>query len=312
MPEVARRWSISSAGVSAGTDTEPGAPRVTPAVAGAMVVGGVVSVQIGSATAVGLFDELGSSGVVLARILFAAILLVVLWRPALRGISRSTARELVAFGICLAGMNLCIYAAFERIPLGIGVTLEFIGPLGVAIVGSRRAIDLVWVGLAIGGILLLAPGIGGALDPVGVGFALAAGGFWAGYIVASQRVGALLPGGDGLALAMLIASLIALPLGIADAGAALLEPHLLAGGLAVAILSSAIPYSLEIEALRRIPRGTFGVLMSLEPGVAALAGLVILGQGLALTEVLAIGAVVAASVGALSTAGSRAPPLTEA
>ncbi|UJA21928.1 EamA family transporter [Thermoleophilia bacterium SCSIO 60948] len=277
-----------------------------------MVVAGVVSVQVGSAVAVGLFDELGTSGVVLARVLFAAILLVVLWRPALRGISRATWRELTAFGVCLASMNLCIYAAFDRIPLGIGVTLEFIGPLTVAIIGSRRILDLVWVGLAITGILLLAPGIGGSLDPVGVAFALAAGVFWGGYIVTSQRVGAILPGGDGLALAMVIASLIALPFGIADAGTALLEPHLLAGGIAVAILSSAIPYSLEIEALRRIPRGTFGVLMSLEPGVAALAGLVILGQDLALSEVMAIAAVVAASVGALSTAGSRAPPVIEA
>lgn len=275
------------------------------ALAASMVVAGVVSVQTGSAVAVGLFDELGSSGVVLLRVGFAAVVLVALWRPALRGLRGATLRDVCLFGVALAAMNLCFYAAIERIPLGIGVTLEFVGPLGVAIAGSRRAVDFAWVALAAAGIALLTPRIGDSLDLLGVALALAAGGFWAAYIVLSQRVGSALAGGGGLAIAMCVASLVALPLGVAEAGEALLEPALLAGGLAVAMLSSAIPYSLELEALRRIPRRTFGVLMSLEPGAAALLGVVILSQALAATEVLAIALVVAASAGALSSAGGR-------
>jgi inner membrane transporter RhtA len=235
------------------------------------------------------------------------VVLVALWRPAIRGLGGATLRDVVLFGVALAGMNLCFYAAIDRIPLGIGVALEFVGPLGVAIAGSRRGLDVVWVVLAAAGIALLTPDIGGSLDPLGVALALAAGGFWAGYIVFSQRVGSALDGGDGLALAMCVAALIALPPGLADAGDALLEPDLLAAGFAVAMLSSVIAYSLELEALRRLPRRTFGVLMSLEPGMAALLGFVLLSQALAASEVLAIALVVAASAGALAGAGADVP-----
>jgi inner membrane transporter RhtA len=200
-------------------------------------------------------------------------------------------------------MNLCIYEAMDRIPLGAAVTIEFVGPLAVAVMGSRRAGDLAWVALAAGGVLLLAhPGTGG-LDATGVAFALAAGACWAAYIVLSARTGRRFPGGSGLALAMVVGALLAAGPGIAQAGGALLEPGLLAAGAAVALASSVIPYSLEMEALRRLPARVFGVLMSLEPAVAALAGLVVLGQGLSTAETAGIALVVAASAGAAATHG---------
>ena len=208
----------------------------------------------------------------------------------------------VAFGLALGAMNLCIYEAMDRIPLGVAVTFEFIGPLGVAVAGSRRPLDLVWVVLAAAGIAGLADYSGGSLDPAGVAFALAAGVLWAAYIVLSQRTGALFPGGSGLAVAMVAGAALVAPFGIADAGAELLRPELLGAVLAVALASSVLPYSLELEALRRLPKRVFGVLMSLEPAVAALAGYAVLGQGLAVRDWIAIGLVVIASAGA-STLG---------
>ena len=198
-------------------------------------------------------------------------------------------------------MNTSFYLALDRIPLGIAVTLEFVGPLGVAFAASRRAGDLLWAGLAAAGILLLSPGLGDGLDLLGVVLALVAGGFWAAYIVLSQRIGSAFPGGAGLALAMILAAAMLIVPGIATGGGDLLDPAVLAIGLAVAVLSSAIPYSLEMEALRRLPRGVFGVMMSLEPAVAAIVGFLILSQDLAATELVAIVLVVVASAGALST-----------
>jgi inner membrane transporter RhtA len=273
-----------------------------------LVLAGVASVQIGAAFAITLFDELGPAGTVLVRVLFSAVVLVALWRPALAGLRDERARDVVLFGIALAAMNFSFYAALDRIPLGIAVTLEFVGPLGVAVASSHRRLDLVWVVLAAVGILLLAPGPGGDLDVLGVAFALVAGGFWAAYIVLSARVGRRFAGGDGLALAMCVGAALLLPVGVPVAGSDLLEPDLLAVGLAVAMLSSMIPYSVELEALRRLPQGTFGVLMSLEPAVAATVGFIGLDQGLAAREVAAIALVVAASAGALRTA----PPVAEA
>jgi inner membrane transporter RhtA len=208
-------------------------------------------------------------------------------------------------------MNLAFYEALDRIPLGIAVTFEFVGPLAVAVFGSRRRLDLLWAALAAAGILLLSElgGFGG-LDTTGVGLALLAGGFWAAYIVLAVRAGQVFPGGGGLALAMLISTVVLLPAGIADGGAALAEPDLLALGAGVAVLSSVIPYSLELEALRRLPAGVFGVLMSLEPAAAALAGFIVLGQDLRAREVVAIGLVVAASAGAARAA--RGPPPRDA
>src|SRR4051794_14817130 len=207
-------------------------------------------------------------------------------------------RLVALFALTLAGMNLSFYGALDRIPLGVAVTVEFAGPLAVAVGTSRRRRDLVWALLAAGGILLLARGGTNGLDPVGLVLALLAGTFWGCYILVSARVGAAFAGMNGLALAMVPAALIAAPFGIAGAGEALLEPRMLAGGLAIAVLSSLIPWSFELAALRRIPTSTFGVLMSLEPAFAALAGVVILHEHLDVRLVVAITLVVGASVGA--------------
>jgi inner membrane transporter RhtA len=273
-------------------------------VATALVLGGIGSVQIGAAFATTLFDELGPGGTVFLRIAFAALFLLAIWRPALRLGRGPERRDVVLLGLVLAAMNLSFYVALDRIPLGIAVTLEFVGPLGVAIAGSRRRLDLVWVGLAAAGLVLLSPVPGSDLDALGVVMALLAGSFWAGYIVLTARVGRALPGGDGLALAMGIAALVTIPVGLADGGDALLDAELLAIGALVAVLSSALPYSLELEALRRLPEGTFGVLMSLEPAVAATVGFIGLDQDLAAREVVAIGLVLVASAGALRAAGT--------
>lgn len=207
-------------------------------------------------------------------------------------------------------MNLSFYLALDRIPLGIAVTLEFVGPLGVAIAGSRRRRDLVWVGLAAAGLVLLAPGPGSDLDAFGCAMALVAGAFWGAYILLTARVGRALEGGGGLAIAMGVAAALTVPVGVIDGGGGLLSLEVLVIGLLVAIASSALPYSLELEALRRLPASTFGVLMSLEPAVAATVGFVGLSQGLAARELVAIGLVLAASAGALRS--TSAPPSPEA
>jgi inner membrane transporter RhtA len=266
----------------------------------------VSSVQFGAAFAKSLFDEIGVGGAVFLRVLTAAIVLALLWRPRIRGHGRRGLVLVLVFGLALAGMNLSIYAALDRIPLGIAVTFEFVGPLGVAVFGSRRPLDLLWVALAAAGILLLSDFGSGDLDALGVVLALVAGGFWAAYILLTVRVGREFPGGDGLALAMMVAVVPLAPLGIAEGGTDLLVPWVLAVGLAVGLLSSAIPYTLELEALRRLPAGVFGVLMSLEPAMAATAGFVVLGEDLAAREIVAILLVVAASAGAAR--GAKLPP----
>ncbi|MFN8636914.1 MAG: EamA family transporter [Chloroflexota bacterium] len=194
-------------------------------------------------------------------------------------------------------MNLCFYASLARVPLGIAVTLECLGPLGLAIVGSRRRLDLLWAVLAGSGVLLLTRGADQPLDPVGVGFGLAAGALWATYIVLSARTGSLFPGGDGLAIAMIVAALLLLPAGLLSAGSALLAPRALGLGLVVALLSSAIPYSLEMETLRRLPPRAFGVLMSLEPALGVVVGAVALAEAFGLREIVAVGLVMVASLG---------------
>jgi inner membrane transporter RhtA len=269
--------------------------RVPPTL---LVLGAVTSVQVGAALAKTLFDELGAGGTVFLRVLIAALVLALVWPPRLGGHGSRDLGLAVVYGVALAGMNLAFYSSIDRIPLGIAVTFEFVGPLGVAVVGSRRALDLVWVGLAAAGILLLSDFGSGDLDPLGVGLALLAGAFWAAYILLSVRVGKVFPGGSGLALAMLVATVPLAPVGIAQAGSELLVPGTLLVAAGVGIMSSAIPYTLEIEALRRMPAGVFGVLMSLEPAVAAIAGYVVLGEGLVLREVAAVALVVAASAGA--------------
>jgi inner membrane transporter RhtA len=274
---------------------------------GVLVLSAITSVQFGSALAATLFARLGPGGAVLLRLLSATIVVLALWRPRLRG---RPPRELLlagAFGLVLAGMNVTFYHAIHRIPLGIAVTIEFVGPLAVAVAGSRRRIDLLWVALAGAGILALTRGGAHGLDALGVLLALVAGGFWGTYILLNARVGQAFERGTGLALAMCVASLVTLPVGLVEGGTHLLEPRSLALGAAVGMLSSAIPYSFEIEALRRIATPVFGVLMSLEPGMAAIAGLIVLGQGLGARAVVGIALVVVASIGASRQA--RAAPV---
>ena len=274
---------------------------------GGLVVAAIASVQFGAALAVHLFAWVGPGGAVLLRLGTASVLLAIVWHPRpLHSNARSIALAAM-FGAVLAAMNLSFYSAIHRIPLGIAVSLEFVGPLSVAVAGSRRRIDLLWVALAAAGILSLTRGATHELDGLGVAFALIAGGLWAAYILLSARVGQAFERGTGLALAMCVATLLVLPVGIAAGGGRLLEPRTLALGAAVGLLSSAIPYSFELEALRRIAAPVFGVLMSLEPAFAALAGLVVLGQSLSLRGALGIALVIAASIGASRRA--REPPL---
>ena len=291
-----------------------GATRFRPAAQGeggslaasALVIGAVVSVQCGAAAATTLFDQVGPAGAVLYRLLFAAILLLAIWRPGLMEAGRDGLILAIGFGVTLAGMNLCFYEALDRIDLGIAVTFEFAGPLLVGLLGSRRPLDLVWVACAAAGVVLLTRPSGSA-SAAGIGFALLAGAFWAGYILLSARVGRAFPGGRGLALAMGVGAVLMVVPGTAAGGSDLLDPGAAAVGAATAVLSSVIPYSLELEALRRIAVGTFGVLMSLEPAVAALIGLIALDQRLATVDALGIALVVAASAGVLGASAARAP-----
>jgi inner membrane transporter RhtA len=266
----------------------------------ALVLLGIVSVQVGAAIAKQLFAVAGSAGTVTLRLVVAALVLVLIWRPSLR-MDRRTLAVVVSYGVVLAAMNLCFYAALDRIPLGAAVTIEFLGPLAVAVAGSRRWLDGVWVLLAGAGVVLLTR-VEGGLVWTGVVFALAAGACWAAYILVTAKLGSQTTDGKGLALAMVVGSVIALPFGISSAGTAILDPVVLAAGLAVALMSSVIPYSLELEALRRMPPRVFGILMSLEPAVAAVAGLVLLGEHLRPAQWVAVCCVVIASVGATRSA----------
>jgi inner membrane transporter RhtA len=270
-----------------------------------LVLLGIASVQFGSAVAKSLFDELTPTALVWMRLLTSALVLGLLVRPRVRHRSRAEWMAVLAFGASLAVMNWSIYQSFARIPIGIAVTIEFTGPLAVALLGSRRLRDVAWGLLAAVGVLLL--GLERAdLTPAGVGFALLAGAAWAAYILASARTGNLWQGVDGLAVASVIATLMLTPAAaIPSGGADLLDPRLLLLGAAVGLLSSAIPYSLELVALRSMRPALFGVLMSLGPAAAALAGLIVLGELLAPTQVVAMACVVVASVGATRSSRRR-------
>ncbi|MFF3322951.1 DMT family transporter [Streptomyces sp. NPDC002889] len=267
----------------------------------ALVVAGALSVQFGAAIAVLLMPRAGALGVVTLRLVLAALVLLAVCRPRLRGHSRDDWGTVVTFGVAMAAMNVLFYQAVDRIPLGAAVTLEVLGPLALSVIVSRRLVNLLWAALALAGVVLLSGGGFDRLDPVGALFALAAGGMWAAYIVFSARTGRRFPQADGLALAMGAGALLSLPLGIWEAGAALLVPSTLGLGLAVALMSSVLPYTLELLALRRLPAATFAVLMSLEPAVAATAGFLVLHQALSPAEGLAIVLVIAASMGAVRT-----------
>jgi inner membrane transporter RhtA len=273
----------------------------------AVVLGAITSIQFGAALAATLFDRLGPAGAVTERLVSAAIVLLLIWRPRIRGRSRHELLLAALFGVILGGMNLSFYEAIGRIPLGIAVALEMIGPLAVGVAGSRRPRDLIWVALAAGGIVALTHGETHGLDGLGMAFALGAGCLWGCYILVNARVGRTFTGGTGLALAMIVASLVVLPFGIAQAGVHLVAAHSLIVGSAVGLLSSAIPYTLEMEALRRIAAPVFGVLMSLEPAVAAVAGFLVLDQGLGARALGGIALVVVASVGASRRRRSPAP-----
>ena len=274
-----------------------------------LVLLSILSVQVGAALAKGLFLALGVGGTVFLRIGVAALILLAVQRPRLRGHARSDYGAVIAFGLVTAAMNTAFYAALARLPLGIAVTLEFVGPLGVALAGSRRRLDLLWGGLAAAGIVALAPIATSrtALDPLGMALALLAGAGWAGYILLNVRVGRVFPGNTGLALAMAVAGLTVLPLGVRTSAAILGHPALLVAGGCVALLSTAIPFSLEHAALKRLPAHVFGVLMSVEPAVGALVGVVMLSEGLSVQSLLAIACVTMASVGS-ARFGKRRPP----
>lgn len=268
-----------------------------------LVLASIVSVQCGAALATTLFDEIGTGGAVFLRAGFGALVLLAVTRGAVLRAREWPHRDVLLLGGAVAAVNLVFYAALDRLPLGIAVTLEFVGPLGVAIAASHRRRDLVWALLAAIGIVLLSDGTGGeSIDVLGIALALTAGAFWGAYIVLSDRVGDLTPGAGGATMAAVISAVIVAPFGLAQGGGELFTPTHLAIGAAVGILSTAVPYVFEIEALRRLPRAVFGVLMSLEPAVAAAIGFLALSQGLDPIEVVAITLVVIASAGALRSA----------
>jgi len=271
-------------------------------------LGAIASVQIGATVARRLFEFLGPAGTVFVRVGFGALILLAMARPRRLQFVTTQWRSVVLFGLIIAAMNLCFYESIARIPLGIAVTIEFIGPLAVAIAGSRKALDFAWAAMAAAGVVMLSL-TGGKVTLVGVLFALGAGAGWASYIVINQRVGRLVPGADGLAFALLVGGLALAPLGIAGAGPRLLNLRNLGVGLVVAILSTAIPFSLEFAALRRLSSQVFGILMSLEPAMGAAAGFLFLGQRLSFRDLLAILFVMVASAGAAATA--ERPPAVQ-
>ena len=273
------------------------------------VIISVVSVQGGAAFAKGLFPAVGTAGTAGLRIGLSALMLLAVFRPALGRLTRAQWSAVVPYGLVLGVMNLSFYAALGRIPLGLAVTLEFAGPLGLAVVGSRRIADFLWVGLAGVGVALITPWQGNAkmVDPLGVLLALVAGGLWAAYIVLGRRASKVLPAGQSVATGLLFASLAILPFSLSGGLVRRLTPTLFAQGLAVALLSSAVPFTLEMMALRVLPARTFGILMSIEPAIAALCGLTFLHEQLTPAQWLALLCVSAASAGTALTVRNLSP-----
>ena len=280
-------------------------------IAALLVLGASLATDAGAAVAVLIFPEFGPMGVVSMRIGFSAVLLLIIARPRLRGRSRSDWMTVVGFGLALAVMNTSFYFAIQRIPLGVTVTIEVLGPLVLSVVMGRRALSWVWALLAFAGVVILCGVDFGQLDPVGIALAVLAGTCWAGYILSSARTGRRFAKIEGLALAMVVGTIVTLPFGILLAGPTLLRLDLLGFGLLVAVLSSTIPYAVELIALRRLPESTFGVLMSLAPATAVGAGFVLLHQALTPLDLVAIGLVIAASIGAVLTTAPANTPLAE-
>jgi inner membrane transporter RhtA len=271
------------------------------------IIAGIFSVQAGAALAKGLFPALGPVGTVGLRVGLSAIMLMAAFRPRLRDTTAAQWRAVIPYGVVLGTMNIVFYLSLSRIPLGVAVTVEFVGPLAVAVFGSRRAVDMAWVVLAAAGIALIAPWSGGGADLIGVLLALAAGACWAAYILLGGRVSRIMSGGKSVATGMVIASFVALPAAIATGGFARLTVPLFVAGIGVALLSSAIPYTLEMIGLKGLPARTFGILMSLEPAVAALLGLVFLHELLSLRQWLAVALIIVASTGSTLTSRRPAP-----
>lgn len=257
----------------------------------------MVSTQIGAAIATSLFAALGPEGTVFLRVAFSALLLMLAWRPRLDRAVRRHLGLLLLFGLVIGTMNFCFYQAIARIPLGLAVTIEFIGPLAVAVATTRRLPDFLWIALAVAGVALLTPDLGERLDPLGVALACLAGAGWAGFVLLSVRVGRSLPKGDGLALGMVVAAIALLPVGQAGAAVAFGDPLLLLAALGVALLSTTIPFSLEFEALKRIPPRVYGILITLEPAIAVMVGALLLGESLNLRSLAAVICVTGAAIG---------------
>ena len=272
-----------------------------------LVIAGIVSVQVGAAIAKGLFDLVPPTAMVWLRLITSAVILLLVARPRLTGHSGRDWLIVLGFGVSLLVMNWAIYQSFARIPLGIAVTIEFLGPLTVAVIGSRRLTDLIWAALAGMGVALL--GLSRAtLTLAGVGFALLAALGWAFYILLSAQTGRRWPGISGIAIASMVGAIVLAPPAIVEAGSQMLNPTILALGFAIGLLSSVIPYSFELIALRRIPPRVFSILMSLEPAAAALAAMIVLGEFLSLVQWLAMGCVVVASIGASRTSSTLDQP----
>jgi inner membrane transporter RhtA len=273
-----------------------------------LVLVGILSVQFGAGVAKSLFDEIAPTTIVWLRLVTSAVVLMAVARPVLRGRSRSDWLVVLAFGLCLGTMNWAIYQAFARIPLGVAVTLEFVGPLTLAVLGSRRVRDLLWVLLAGLGVAVLGLEGGGDVNLAGVLFSLLAGAMWASYILLAGQTGRRWPGFDGLALASVVATVLLTPFAIGEGGGDLLDPRILLLGALVGLLSSVVPYSCELVALRSIKTSVFSILMSLEPAAAAVAGIVVLQEFLSWEQWLAMLCVVIASVGATRSSRTFAEP----
>ena len=286
------------------------ASRSASSAAVGLVALGLACQEIGAAIAVRLFPHTGPLGIVMLRLVFSALILLAIARPSLRGRTRAQWAAVVRLGLALAVMNGMFYLALERLALGVTVTIEVLGPLTLSILVAGTRVAWLWAGLALAGVIALGGGGWDRLDPVGVLFALGAAVFWAAYIRSQAAVGRAFPRLEGLALAMAIGALVSLPFGVAAAGPALIRIDLLALGAGVAILSSTIPYALELIALRRMSEAAFGILMSLSPATAALAGWLLLGQALTWLEGVGLALVVCASAGAVWRARGRpAEPL---
>lgn len=266
------------------------------------VITAIISVQCGAAIAKGLFPEIGAAATASLRIGLSAVILLITFRPNLSKLNAKQWKYVLLYGSTLGLMNLIFYLAIERIPVGLGVTLEFVGPLILAISGSRKAIDFIWVSLSITGIALITPWTSNRLNIDGILLALLAGAFWAAYIVLGGKISKIMKGGEAVSAGMLVATIIVLPFGILSEGLSTLTPKLLGLGATLALLSSAIPFTLEMSALKKLPAKTFSIFMSMEPAVASLAAFLFLQEYLSITESIAVTCVVIASAGASFTA----------